>query len=219
MNAGIDWSDIDTVLLDMDGVLLDLSYDNWFWREHVPARYANRHDISLEEAKSRVYPKMHAVRGTIDWYCVDYWSDTLELDIVELKSKSSHRVRVRPQVADFLISVRKVIDAVHLVTNAHRKTIDMKFARTGLGDYFDEIICSHDYGIPKEEVSFWVEVFRGRNIDPARALFIDDNLDVLRSAGEYGIGHLRAVDQPDSGEPCKDVGEFAAIRSFAEIMP
>lgn len=219
MENPLDWSPIDTVLLDMDGVLLDLRYDNWFWREHVPARYADRHEISLEEAKSRVYPKMHAVRGTIDWYCVDYWSDTLELDIVELKTNSAHRVRIRPQVAEFLVSIRKVTNGVHLVTNAHRKTIELKFARTGLGRYFDEIICAHDYGVPKEEVSFWAGMFRDRAFDPARTLFIDDNLDVLRSAKEFGIGYLRTVEQPDSGEPGIEVEEFDAIRTFAEIMP
>lgn len=219
MENPLDWSQIDTVFLDMDGVLLDLRYDNWFWREHVPARYADRHEITLEEAKSRVYPKMHAVMGTIDWYCVEYWSDTLELDIVELKTNSAHRVKVRPQVADFLVSVRKAARVLHLVTNAHRKTIEVKFARTGLGGYFDEIICAHDYGIPKEDVSFWTEVFRDRTCEPSRTLFIDDNLDVLRSAREFGIGHLRTISQPDSGAPVRNTGEFDTIVSFTEVMP
>ena len=219
VNEPLRWSDIDAVLLDMDGVLLDLRFDNWFWREHVPSRYADRHAISISEAKSRVYPRMRAVRGTIDWYCVDYWSETLQLDIVELKSNSAHRVSMRPHVIDFLLSVRSVTDGVHLVTNAHRKTIEVKFARTGLGRYFDEIICSHDYGVPKEDVSFWQRMFLDRTLDPARALFIDDNPDVLRSARQFGIGHLRTVAQPDSGAPGTGGDEFSAIHSFKEIMP
>jgi putative hydrolase of the HAD superfamily len=162
---------------------------------------------------------MHAVRGTIDWYCVEYWSDTLELDIVELKTKTAHRLRVRPKVAEFLASVRKVKGAVHLVTNAHRKTIGVKFAWTGLGDFFDDVISSHDYGIPKEETAFWVELFSRHQFDPARTLFVDDNPEVLRSARAFGIGHLRAIAQPDSGVPGTDVGEFHPIRSFEEIMP
>ena len=31
-----DWQEIDTVLLDMDGTLLDLHYDNYFWLTHIP---------------------------------------------------------------------------------------------------------------------------------------------------------------------------------------
>ena len=36
----INWPQIDTVFLDMDGTLLDLHFDNHFWREHMPRRYA-----------------------------------------------------------------------------------------------------------------------------------------------------------------------------------
>ncbi|HBT55971.1 MAG TPA: haloacid dehalogenase, partial [Pseudomonas sp.] len=33
----LNWNAIDTVLLDMDGTLLDLHFDNHFWLEHMPA--------------------------------------------------------------------------------------------------------------------------------------------------------------------------------------
>src|SRR5688572_6670841 len=34
----IDWNAVDTVLLDMDGTLLDLHFDNYFWLTHLPKR-------------------------------------------------------------------------------------------------------------------------------------------------------------------------------------
>lgn len=214
----IDWDHIDTVLLDMDGVLLDLRFDNWFWREHVPARYAANKGMSIELAKSEVFPKMSAVQGTLQWYCVEYWSQTLELDIVELKVNNAHRISVRPLVLEFLCACmqkRKLC----LVTNAHRDAIDIKFKQTNLGDYFEQIICSHEYGAPKEELAFWRNMSCSYEFDPTRTLFIDDNLDVLRVAREFGINYLIAIDQPDSSQPSKEVVEFVAIRSFAEIMP
>jgi HAD superfamily hydrolase (TIGR01509 family) len=219
MQGMIDWSEIDTVLLDMDGVLLDLRFDNWFWREHVPARYAFTYGLRLDQAESDIFPKMRAVQGTLSWYCVDYWSEQLGLDIVQLKSSCVHRVSLRPQAVDFLDAARDVSAGLHLVTNAPRRTVDIKFGHTGLLGYFDEIICSHDYGAPKEDPSFWFDVFERYGFDPARALFIDDNIDILRTAREFGIGQLLAVHQPDSGRPEKDTAEFPGIRSFAEIMP
>ena len=51
------------------------------------------------------------------------------------------------------------------------------------------------------------------------ALLIDDSLPVLRSARAYGVAQLLAVRKPDSKLPEKDVAEFAAIRSFRDIMP
>ena len=41
----LNWSKIDTVLLDMDGTLLDLHYDSHFWLNVIPAatRISKRH--------------------------------------------------------------------------------------------------------------------------------------------------------------------------------
>jgi len=55
--------------------------------------------------------------------------------------------------------------------------------------------------------------------DKTRTLFVDDSLPVLRSARTYGIAQLLAVCNPDSQQPHKDCGEFAAIASFAQVMP
>ena len=43
--AHFDWWHVDTVLLDMDGTLLDLRFDNFFWREFVPLRFSEAHGI------------------------------------------------------------------------------------------------------------------------------------------------------------------------------
>ena len=58
-----------------------------------------------------------------------------------------------------------------------------------------------------------------RPFDPARTLLVDDSLAVLRSARQYGIGHLLAVYNPDTKQGRRDVGEFEAIESFLDIMP
>jgi putative hydrolase of the HAD superfamily len=50
-------------------------------------------------------------------------------------------------------------------------------------------------------------------------LLVDDSLPVLRSARDYGIGHLLAVHRPDTQLPAKDVAEFDAIHDFLEIIP
>ena len=47
----INWKNIDTVLLDMDGTLLDLHFDNHFWQTFVPLRYAQQHAGGAFEVK------------------------------------------------------------------------------------------------------------------------------------------------------------------------
>jgi putative hydrolase of the HAD superfamily len=215
----LDWTRIDTVLLDMDGTLLDLHYDNHFWLEHVPRRYAEKHGLTLEAARDALRGYYKRVEGTLDWYCVDYWTRELGLDIAQLKQEVEHLIQVHPHVLDFLHGVRALRKHVLLVTNAHGKSLDIKFRRTQLGGHFDAVVCSHDLRAPKEHAGFWHKLEAAHPFDKSRALLIDDSLPVLRAARDYGIAQLLAVYQPDSRLPDKDVGEFAAIRSFRDIQP
>ena len=215
----LDWTRIDTVLLDMDGTLLDLNYDNHFWLEHVPRRYAEHHGLTLEDAKEVLRGRYRRVEGTLDWYCVDYWTRELGLDIALLKEEVNHLIAVHPHVVDFLDAVRASRRRLVLVTNAHGKSLNIKFRRTRLNGHFDKVVCAHDLGLPKEQPVFWEKM---QGVEPFRkdsALLVDDSLPVLRSAHRYGIAQLLAIRNPDSKAPEKDVGEFAAIGSFSEILP
>jgi putative hydrolase of the HAD superfamily len=214
-----DWTRIDTVLLDMDGTLLDLHYDNHFWLEHVPRRYAERHGLALEDARAELRTRYKRAEGTLDWYCVDYWTRELGLDIALLKQEVEHLIAVHPYVPDFLHAVRACGKRVLLVTNAHGKSLDIKFRRTRLGGHFDAVVCAHDLRSPKEHPGFWHKLEAAHPFDKTRALLVDDSLPVLRAARDYGIGQLLAVCKPDSQLPEKDVGEFSAIRSFRDILP
>ena len=96
------WDEIETVFLDMDGTLLDLAFDNYFWHEHVPSHYGRKQSMGFEQAKRLLIEKYNSKRGTLDWYCTDYWSETLDLNIADLKREISHRVEVLPGVPEFL---------------------------------------------------------------------------------------------------------------------
>jgi putative hydrolase of the HAD superfamily len=215
----LEWPQIDTVLLDMDGTLLDLHYDNHFWLEHVPRRYAEKHALSLDAAKEALRSRYKQIEGTLDWYCVDYWTRELDLDIALLKEEVDHLIGVHPHVVDFLDAVRAQGKRLVLVTNAHGKSLNIKFRRTRLDGHFDAVVCAHDLGLPKEQPAFWDRMQAVEPFTRDTALLIDDSLPVLRSARYYGIAHLLAVRNPDSKLPEKDVGEFAAIRSFRDILP
>jgi len=215
----LNWSHIDTVLLDMDGTLLDLHYDNHFWLEHVPRRYAEKHALTLEAAKDALRSRYKQIEGTLDWYCVDYWTRELDLDIALLKEEVDHLIGVHPHVVDFLDAVRAQGKRLVLVTNAHGKSLDIKFRRTRLNGHFDAVVCAHDLGLPKEQPTFWDKMQEVEPFTKGTTLLVDDSLPVLRSARQYGILHLLAVRNPDSKLPEKDVGEFAAIHSFQDILP
>ncbi len=218
MTHALPWQAIDTVFLDMDGTLLDLHFDNHFWLEHVPLRWAEKHGVSLDEAKQALFPRFRAMEGTIDWYCVDYWSRELDLDITALKQEVAHLIQVHPQVAGFLEVLAASQRRVVLLTNAHEKVVELKMGLTGLAKHFDKLICAHTFRIPKEDPGFWPALAEQDVFDPERTLFVDDSLPVLQAARDYGIRYLRAVRVPDASAPPKQTGDFIAIESFNDLL-
>jgi putative hydrolase of the HAD superfamily len=216
----IDWEKIDTILLDMDGTLLDLSFDNHFWLEFIPSRYADAHHMSIKEAKKKLQPQFKKMEGKLEWYCLDYWSQALNLDIAGLKIEIADLISVLPHAIEFLAWAHQSHRKVFLVTNAHRDSLDLKMSRTRLDSFFDHIISSHDYGLPKEHQGFWTELLRQH---PAchlqRTLLIDDSMAVLKSAQRFGIEHLVSISKPDSTLGKKEMTGFLSIEDFRELMP
>ncbi|MBD8597022.1 MULTISPECIES: GMP/IMP nucleotidase [Pseudomonas] len=212
------WRDIDTVLLDMDGTLLDLHFDNHFWLEHLPRRYAEVHGVSLAMAQLELMPLFEKNAGTLNWYCTDFWSSELNLPVKDLKVEIAHLIALRPDAETFLAAIKQAGKRVIMITNAHRDSLSLKMERLELAPYFERLISSHDYGYPKEHPQFWDALQDDIKFDPARSLFIDDTLPILRSAGRYGIGHLLAVREPDSRKGPKDTEEFEAVEDYRALM-
>jgi len=215
----INWSNINTVFLDLDGTLLDLHFDNHFWLQYVPECYAEHHDLSMEESHSRLHEKYSAAYGSLNWYCVNYWSKELGLDIAALKHAIRDRITIRPYVIEFLKALHMHGKRVVLVTNAHPLSFEVKFQQTGLGHYFHRVITSHELHHPKEDQAFWTELEKIETVDKAATLFIDDNFSVLDAAAEFGIEQLLAIKQPDSTEPDKEHAHYVLLDSFQDILP
>lgn len=214
----LDWSRVDQVFLDLDGTLLDLRFDNHFWLEYVPRRYAEKHGLTLEAAKRELMARYAAVEGTLEWYSVDYWSRELALDIPLLKSEVDHLIAIHPHVLDFLEWLKKTGRTRVLVTNAHQKALALKMEKTRLGGYLEQVISAHELGLPKENPAFWARLGQRVHYEPARTLLIDDNPVVLESARAAGIGQLLQVLRPDSSEPERSAGAFPAVRDFQPLV-
>jgi 5'-nucleotidase len=221
----VDWSAIDTVLLDMDGTLLDLRFDNWFWQELIPRRYAAAKGLDLEETRRVLAPRFIEVRGTLRWYCIEYWSRQLELDIGGIKREALARVGFLPGAREFLSRLKVSGKRVVLVTNAHPATlaiknegVALKNEGVALSGYFHACYSTHPFEFPKEQAGFWPRLAAEERFEPQRTLFVDDSLSVLDAARDFGIGWLRAVRCPDSGLPPQATGEYVGVDGVADLM-
>jgi 5'-nucleotidase len=219
MRQGLDWKNINTVLLDMDGTLLDLHFDSHFWQEYVPQRYAFQRGLDIPTAKQLLALRFKKHEGTLNWYCLDFWSNELELDIAELKKDVAHLIAIKEGALEFLNALRKQGKHCVLVTNAHHGSLGLKLEHTRLDAHLDEIISAHELGLPKEEESFWHALQEHTPYTPHQTLLVDDNLQALRSAKQFGIKHLLAACHPDSQQPPRTTDEFPGFHQFMEIMP
>ncbi len=215
----IDWKNINTVLLDMDGTLLDLHFDSHFWLEHLPHRYAELHKLEKSSVQTNLIAQIMAEKGRLNWYSLDYWSEHLGVDILALKREIQHLIGFRVDALDFLQWLKVAHPRVVLATNADRKSLALKLPLTGLEEYVDFIFSSSDIGIPKEDQGYWHALMEVDPFDPATTLLIDDNESVLASAQAFGIAQLITISQPDSHSPLRQMTEFPAVTRFAELQP
>ncbi|MCL1050298.1 GMP/IMP nucleotidase [Shewanella abyssi] len=212
------WREIDTVLLDMDGTLLDLHFDNHFWLNLIPKALSEQRNISEKSAMEWVEKNYQNVEGTLDWYCLDYWEQKMGLDIMTLHKTLVDRIQLRQDSLPFLYGLKQAGKNRILVTNAHPKGLALKLEHTDLALGLDEMISSHETGYPKEHPLFWQQLFSRFNLDPSRCLFIDDNEAILAAAKLAGVGYQLGVANPDSNKPNKQFADFPAIADYHHLL-
>jgi putative hydrolase of the HAD superfamily len=218
MPRNIPLKDIKFVLLDMDGTLLDLYFDDYFWGHLVPEKYAAKQNITFGAAKDYLFNFYISHEKTLNWTDIDFWSRELHLDIQALTEQIKHLVEVHPHVIDFLGMLKRHRKKVFLATNAHYKVMHIKFKKTQIGKYFDSVLCSFDVGYPKESIEFWQRAEKILRFEKDKTLFIDDTEDVLKAAKAYGIKYLLFKTVANSKSKPKVSDEFPVISDFRELM-
>ena len=218
MRPDIPLSEIDYILLDLDGTLLDKYFDDYFWGHLVPEKYAEKNDISFGKAQEYLYETYRSHERTLKWTDLDFWSQEFDLDIPALKEQLRHLIDVHPHVIDFLDAMQAQGKQVHLLTNAHYKSVNLKFQKTGIGRHFHSVITSNEIGAPKEDLEFWRRAEARIGFDKARSLFVDDTVDVLHVARQYGIKYVLLKGRSSSRIEPATSSVFPYITDFNELL-
>ncbi len=198
MIPAFSWKEIETVFLDMDGVLLDRHFDDWFWSELVPRRFTEKHGGTTVTAQKRLFAAYKEVEHTLAWYDLDYWSEQLQLDIPALKREGRERIALRPGAIDFLRCMKERDIPVSLVTNAHPKTLAVKLKKYDLAPWLQQIVSTHTIGIAKENARFWSVLQDHVPYRRKKTFFADDTEQVLFAARQQGPEHLLHIAKPSS---------------------
>lgn len=210
--------EIKYILLDMDGTLLDKYFDDYFWEHLVPEKYAERHNITFGKAKKELLSRYKKHEGTLNWTDIDFWSRELNLDIPALKEQIKHLIEVHPHVEDFLKVLKRHKKKVYMVTNAHYKVLDIKLKKTEIGKYFDKCITSFEIGYPKEMIEFWQKTEKILGFDKENTLFIDDTVEILKTASSFGIKYTLLKTRANSKRHSIHTGDFPVLQDFSELV-
>ena len=195
-------------LIDLDGVVLDTSYDNYFWQKHIPRVYAQKKAIDEKDAIRVTHTLFNYKKKTKDWYDVIYWSNLLDIDIIHEKKKSENMslIKLHEGSLDILERLSNLNKKLFLVTNAHRKTLEIKLSKFDLSKYFDELVCSHELGYVKEDIQFWHLLRNKLQIDYNDSVLIEDTFDNIKSAYHAGVSNFIYI----SNEK-KDLGKIKPL--------
>ena len=215
----LNWADIDTILLDMDGTLIDLYYDDVIWNDVVPSQYAARTGLSRDAAWRKLYVEVMETATRLDFYDVEFWIATTGLDLDRVHREQAHLIRYRDGVLDFLHAARASGRGTYIATNAHPLSLAVKDSVTDISARVDGTFSSHSFQAPKEDPEFWSRLGEVLDYDPSRTLFIDDNERVLECAVQSGIGHVLGIEQPNSAKSARDNLAFPALGAFADLLP
>lgn len=218
-DALLDWNQIDTVLLDMDGTLLDLNFDNYFWMTHLPKRYVDIHGGDLDQVRMNLHRKIMAKKGSQIWYDLTYWSDELDVDICALKCEIQHLIQPLPYTHHFLDAAREQGKTLHMVTNAHEGSLEIKMGQVDLSHYFERMVVAFEYQQPKEAAEFWPLLQQDLGYNPSRTLFVDDNADVLKTAQAAGIGEVVGLRCPDTVGTRNELLGVKAVDNLGALIP
>lgn len=176
------------MLVDMDGVILDNTYDNNFWQNQIPGVISKNKNISFEDAKRLAVQIFNYKKNTKDWYDVDYWSNMLNVDI-EAEKRSSisfDRIQLYEGVTKTLNKLKDNFRLI-LITNAHRKTLNIKLEKYDLSPYFENMICAHELHYVKENIQLWYMLKSRFKLDYTKTLLIEDTINNIKVGLSAGI--------------------------------
>jgi 5'-nucleotidase len=212
-----DWSLIDTVLLDLDGTLLDQAYDNHIWRDLIPQRYAVSRGLELNAAYAEIARLFEDCSGTLAWYDIEYWTRTLGVDVGALHREVRSHVAWLPGARDFLARVRSMGKRLVLLTNSHPVALAVKHEQTGVLDLLDAAASSQEFGAPKELPMFWERARTRFGFDPARSLFADDNTKMLEAARLAGVRWVYGIRHWDTKGSRREHVDHPAVDGVADL--
>lgn len=213
----LNWNAIDTVLFDLDGTLIDLHLDAYFWTELVPKVYAEKYQLSAYESQQQLHRLYKEIEHSMQWYDVDHWAVQLQLPIRDMLRKHAMNTQVRSGVYPLLRRLREMGKQLIILTDSHPFSMQVKMDNCELSDYFDHLVSSHQFQKPKMHSELWHILYQTYQLNPNRTLLLDDLETVLDQAKQNGLAYTIGIEKPHSQMPTKTFLRHRSIDHFKRL--
>ena len=214
----VDWDRVHDVLLDMDGTLLDRHFDNFFFEEELPRRYAAKEGLQFNVSRDRLMAMYRSVEGELAWTDLEYWTGRVGIDVVGMHRELQHMIGFLPGAQQFLEAVRAKGKRIVVLTNAHHTGVVVKSAKTGLDRYVDRIVDAFEVGYLKMRPEYWPACRRLVGFDPSRSLYVDDDENCLDAASRYGIAAIVHSAKSSSQLPPERSSNFPSVEHLSVLL-
>lgn len=165
------------ISFDMDGTLIDEKYDHLFWNVEIPKAYAEKNNLSLEEAKNKVYSEYYSslyIEKITNWTDYHYWLKRLEISeekVTKILLHEALQFKDAKEILEYLSKKYKLIIVTHGDPNLS------KFKLRDLKKYFSKIIhVMDDYNLPKSKHVFEL-IIKDLKIAPEEIVHIGDTFN------------------------------------------
>lgn len=175
---------IQIISFDMDGTLVDTTFDKFFWGEELPKIYSIQHNVSLEDAKKFCAKQYKSVSmHNVNWYKAPFWFSRLKIKVSadDLVNDMRHHIVLYPDALPVLKKLSKKLDLV-LMSNASRYFLNIKVDACKIDKFFShKISCIDDFRNTKNAPKAFHCMLKKIRKKPENVLHVGDhwNFDYL----------------------------------------
>ena len=206
------------ILSDLDGVILDLSYDIKFWELWLPEHVADQNNQSIEEAQEKIQAEIDAQRGTLNFYDLNYWDDLLDVDCMQIIKAKEERCSYLEGSHEALQGLSILKNPKHILTNGDPRVQEYKAEIQDFLKFFDSIFYSMHAGYPKEQKEFWALARHNLNLDFEDAILIDDDFKVVTAAVKAGIKQVIWITPGKKRILQNGIGTFPSLKDLVAAI-
>lgn len=164
------------ISFDVAETLIDLYYLDYVWNEVIPQLYAEKEDLSFNEAKDYVLKEYDRVgKDDVRWYIPEYWFNHLKLDEEPIEVFKSHADKISffPEVPTVLENWSQKYELI-IASGIPRNIIKIIIER--FKHHFKDIFSSiSSLNEVKKTSRFYNMICESLNIEPSSMVHIGDD--------------------------------------------